>query len=587
MNEQINNNITAYTPVIFFILTAGYFIWLGEYVLFFQEQEALFLYSGEYLKEFLARPGGAAEYAGLFLTQFYYHPAMGAIILAAVLTLAAFLLLSTGKRIGADPFFLSVTFIIPSCLLLLMQTHYYHLMVYNLGYLAVLAAFRLTAGKGGKPVIIPAALLFVLLYYTGGGFAWIFLAMCVISMAMYSKRKSGYLQTALLIATGGLTLYISRYLIFTEPTEILLTNPLPLVNDTRHRILYYFLTIVVILYPVAARIEIKKRWGSRFAGHIRSLSAPACVLAAIILVLTLYNPQTAKVIKFQKLVSDKEWDTVIRLHESSPSRNLIGQFYYNLALAETNQLSNRLFSGKQDFGPTSLILPWGDVHLNRGGLFYYSTGLINEAHRWAYESMVIYGYRPQNLILLAETNLINGNYRIAVKYLSLLKQSFNYRDIALQYEKLLDNPEDVMAHPRLGEKSALRPVLTDFFIDTEFPQRNIPMLLESNPGNIKAFEYKIAWLLLTKEVEEIVSLIPRMKEMGYTAIPRHVEEAALVYSNFTGSLPDLGGFRISDGTRTRFGNYISAYNTIVQNPSADRAIIDRFDNTFWYYLHFY
>lgn len=84
-----------------------------------------------------------------------------------------------------------------------------------------------------------------------------------------------------------------------------------------------------------------------------------------------------------------------------------------------------------------------------------------------------------------------------------------------------------------------------------------------------------------------MSLIPRMKEMGYAAIPRHVEEAALVYSNFTGSLPNLGGFRISDGTRTKFGNYISAYNTIVQNPSADRAIIDRFDNTFCYYLHFY
>jgi hypothetical protein len=34
---------------------------------------------------------------------------------------------------------------------------------------------------------------------------------------------------------------------------------------------------------------------------------------------------------------------------------------------------------------------------------------MNEAHRWAYEDMVTFGVRPENLKVLARTSLISGD----------------------------------------------------------------------------------------------------------------------------------------------------------------------------------
>ena len=178
-------------------------------------------------------------------------------------------------------------------------------------------------------------------------------------------------------------------------------------------------------------------------------------------------------------------------------------------------------------------MPWGDEHLNRGAYFYYSVGLINEAHRWAYEEMVVYGYRPQNIQILVKTNLINGNYSMAVKYINILKSTLFYRKWAEDYEKLTGNPDLIISHPELGAKLKILPK-DNFFIQFTEPQNNLPLLLGSRPDNRKAFEYYISWLLLAKDVEGAVNNIKGLKDMGYNQIPRHLEEAVWIYYNSKG-----------------------------------------------------
>ena len=134
-------------------------------------------------------------------------------------------------------------------------------------------------------------------------------------------------------------------------------------------------------------------------------------------------------VKLERLIFEEKWDEAIRFQEKKPARNLIGEYFYNIALSETDQLCDRLFYGPQDFLAGSLVLPWGDAHLNRGGYFYYAIGLMNEAHRWAYEEMVVYGYRPQNIRMLAKTSLINGDYTMARKYINILKRTIYYRKL--------------------------------------------------------------------------------------------------------------------------------------------------------------
>ena len=289
----------------------------------------------------------------------------------------------------------------------------------------------------------------------------------------------------------------------------------------------------------------------------------------------------------EKLVFREKFDKAIQLNEKRPSRNLIGQYFYNIALSETGQLCDRLFHGNQNFLAGSLVLPWGDIHLDRGGYFYYSIGLINEAHRWAYEEMVVYGYRPQNIRMLAKTSLITGDYEMAHKYLNILKRTLFYRKWAKEFEKLANNPSLIASHPELGEKVKLLPP-NNFFIQFNEPQNNLPFMLEGNPLNKKAIEYYLAGLLLTKKVEIAVNNVKDLRASGYDHIPRHLEEAILIYYNSMKDFPDLGGLTINRETLARFDQYFAAYVSARQYPDDvfKEKMREQFEDTFWYYFHF-
>ncbi|MBK7480567.1 MAG: hypothetical protein IPI69_13190 [Bacteroidales bacterium] len=246
----------------------------------------------------------------------------------------------------------------------------------------------------------------------------------------------------------------------------------------------------------------------------------------------------------------------------------------------------QLFQGRQDFRTSSLFLPWSSEHINWGAQAFYAIGLINEAQRWAYEEMVVYGKRPQNMKLLVKSSLINGNYSMTAKYTSILKKTLFYRKWAMDHEKLAGDPLAVKSDPDLGKKVNLLPG-QDFFIFLETPESNLPRLVNQNPGNREAFEYMMAWLLLNKDVEMLVDNVRLMKNMGYTRIPGYIEEAILIYYNSQGVFPDLGGLELSSETRLRFDQYFTAFMSARQNPARLEALMKKqFGNTFWYYFHF-
>ena len=151
---------------------------------------------------------------------------------------------------------------------------------------------------------------------------------------------------------------------------------------------------------------------------------------------------------------------------------------------------------------------------------------------------------------------------------------------------MADNPDLIPSHPELGAKLKILP-RNNFFIQFNEPQNNLPLILEGQPDNRKAIEYYLAGLLLTKKVEIAVNNIRNMKTSGYTRIPRHIEEAVMIYYNSQGVFPDLGGLTINPETQARFNQYFAAYVGARQNPALLKEKMQaNFGNTFWYYFHF-
>jgi hypothetical protein len=587
LKPGINGNRDVYYLLAFFFIIAfGYFCFVANYVLYFQETQSLFIFSQEYLHQYLLKPGGPIEYAAKFLTQFYAGKLSGSLILAVILTLPAIVIYFINKRLIPGNSFSLFFLFIPSCLMLLMQANYYHLMQYNLGFLLILVYYLFSVSSAKMIPRLLVLLLFPLFYYLTGAYAIIFAGMYIVHYLFIEKESNRFVYITVLLTIALVSFVIFWKILFLQPIQQILFFPLPFLENTAYRVSFLILVGYIVFYPFLSTVG---TWGKKIKQNQRIYDLLSVIFLFVIsigLLFKIYNPQTAKVVELERLIFAEKWDEAIRLHEKKPARNLISQYFYNIALSETDQLCNRLFFGSQDFGVGSLVLPWGDEHLNRGAYFYYAIGLINEAHRWAYEEMVVYGYRPQNIKLLAKTSLINGDYRMARKYLNILKRTIYYRALAKKYEGMADNPGLISSDPELGAKLKILPK-TDFFIKFNEPQTNLPLLLGSQPDNRKAFEYYIAGLLLTKNVEIVVNNIKKMKEAGYTRIPRHIEEAVLLYYNSTKLFPDLGGLTISLDTQKRFDRYVATFKSLRQSSALNKETMQQeFGNTFWFYFQF-
>lgn len=568
-------------------MSAAYFSTAGSYLLNFQKEQYLFVYSFEYLRDFFQRPGGLLELSGKFLTQFYAVPLTGSLLIAASIILPGIMLAIISRTLHYTTKTSLILPIIASCLLFLLQTHYYHMIEYNLGYFSVLLIFHHSIKftiKGRHWMILILFPLFC--YVSGGAFALIYLCLYLIYLMVYDIGIRRFIYYPLLLLVAAATFLAFKTFLFLLPTDKLLLNPAPLPDDKFQKAVFFIFTSFIIIYPILTKAVhapffIKRLNSVLFA----SVSAAIIILITALIACRVFSTQTSRVVNIEQFAFDGKWNDLISYQEKHPSENLIGQYFYNVALAETGQLCERLFQGRQDFRETSLTLPWSDDYMSWGAYFFYSAGLMNEAHRWAYEEMVVYNCRPHNLLMMAKTDLISGNYRMASKYIDILRKTLYYRKVAAEYEKCIKDTSLIASNAELAAKRKILPK-KNFYVYLESPEGNLPLVFDSNMENKASFEYMMAYLMLSKNVESVMNNLRLMRGMGYSKLPRHLEEAVMIYYNSKKELPEMAGLTVSPGTQDRFNAYFSAFLEARKDPSTMKEKMKPFRNTFWYYYHF-
>jgi hypothetical protein len=585
--REREGRVTLYVSLgLLFIISVSYFLLYGSGIFFYQENRSLFIFSGEYLGKFLVKPGGLLEYAGNFLTQVYYSRFYGSLVVSLFLLIFCSLLIRINKLLSADKSFCLLLIFVPTCLLLLMQMRNDHLIHHTLGYL-LLTFYSLDSiifGTRRLNILIPV--LFPLLSYIAGAFALVFPVMYLVYCIVYKKGVPRYLLPLILIITAFVTFWIFDNILFLQPAGRLLRYPFLMLGATNLHTSDIILCCYLVFFPLVVKVTEFIKINEKSSLILSKLGLIIVLAVTLLLIRKRYDPEFASYIRIEKLSFEKEWDKIIAQHEKAPSENVIGQYYYNLALTEKGQLCDRLFYGRQDYGAKSLVLPRSREYVNRSVYFYYSIGLINEAQHQAFESMVLYGYQPENMKMLVKTEIINGNFKSAERYLRVLKQTLHYRKWAGKYEKLLSEPATILSDPDLGEKIKLLPA-RDFFI-TQDDAANIDLMLMANPDNKKAFEYKMAWLLLEKNYKAVVYQVKKMKDMKYSYIPRHIEEAIILFINHGYELPYLGDFTISRETENRFNHFLTAIQLKKnKNETEPEKIMETsLEKTFWYYFEF-
>ncbi len=562
-----------------------YFNLSGSGIFFYQETNSLFIFSRDYFHSFTDRPGGLLIYAGNFLTQFCNSAFAGSLVITFLLFLAILAFRKISLIFNTPPPFSLLSVVLPVTLILLIQTrldvHPYHLS----GILIALAWFIISASLPKTLYQFIHLLLFPFVYYLTGSFSIVYAGLYISYNLLFRKDLLRFLLPASLLTVVVITFYAGRNLVFYQPDAMLLSYPL-FTNETS--LTTTCLTLYagfIMLLPLLSKLA-QNAAKPALPVRLGPVLALIIIIPVTVLILSLNSGREIdSLARFEKMACSQDWDGIIRLQEELQSDGIVEQYYYNLALAETGQLCSRMFFAKQGYGSMSLTLTRDNEQAFRAMYFYYAIGLTEEAHHLAYELMVQHGYRPESLKMLVRTELINGNFKVAERYINVLKKTLHYRKWAEKYEKMLFRPGLVNSDRDLGEKIKLLPG-KDFFVVTD-DFGNLERLLSSNPGNRIALEYKMARMMLEKDLMEIGTLVKTLRKSGYEHIPRHLEEAVVSLVNVTGEFPDLGGLLISKDTDQRFLSYFKSLKSFKGNRLLLEKGMSRAErNTFWYYLQF-
>ena len=446
------------------LAVAVFVFWTWAYApaLAWQEQFQLFLFDADYLTGRLAVPGGVAAYLAEFLTQFYNHPWMGSAVLAVLHVLLQLLTEQLMRREnGGKPLsgILWGLSFLPALALWFALGDESLMPAFTVSLLCVLMAMAFYP-SGRKNQLAYALCAVPVVYWVAGPLVWM-LAVYVLIIGWrdsVSRRRGLCLGVAMLMF-GFVCVWLSA-----------LFEPYPL-RCLLGSIFYYRFPEVVPLSVVALPALCLLVVGAtspleRVAARAKNPRWVVGGVWAVLLAASLfwipqgYDKQKYELVEYDYLVRTGQWEKIVRKAEQHQPSLPMSVCAVNLALGMTNQLGDRAFEffqhGAEGLLP-KFVRDFNSTQLT--GEAYFQLGLVNTAQRYAFEAMeAIPNYYKSGRAVkrLAETNLINGQYRVAEKYLRMLEKTVFYRRWAQSRREMLADTTLIDRHPVYGRRSWTR-----------------------------------------------------------------------------------------------------------------------------------
>jgi len=566
-----------------FVAYCLYFLLFNKFHLYYLEQTQLFRLSTDYFHTFTKKPGDLIFYLGEFLTQFFVNPALGVLIVTLLAALVCFFLYLIIRKVGFKSILVSV---LPVVLIAALHSSHLYKAALTLGVILVLGFVYsyLLISKSALRYIY-GILGWILLYYFCGSLALYAAVFLVAAEMLYFTDAKKWIAIASLLTISAIVPYLGAKFFFIIPFKDAWLYPLPFWGVTRTLLFGALMALLLIIF--LATLVYRKFSPKQVEVPVNIMSIlAACILViggVVFIKFKAYDPKTEIFLGMDHYVQTGEWNKVLKLSEKYRGVNQLVLYYTNLALYKTGQMGDRMFDYPQR-GVKGLQLEWtrDEVTPFFGGEIFYHLNYINEANRWAFESMVAKGLNPRSLKRLVLTNLINGQYKVAVKYLDLLDETMYYKSWSNKYRAYVDDPSKIDQDAELAQKR-------HFLVKNDFISLNLGLneLLKEHPDNRMAFEYLMATFLLNKDIKNFADNIYRLKELGYKEIPINYEEALLFCMAYFKKDLVPEGFRVRSSTVQRKNEYIAqiAQSGGDRNQAA-RKLYPQFGNTAWFYLHF-
>ena len=432
--------------------------------LHYQEQYQLFLFDSTYVWDIVKHPGGIADLLGRFCTQFFLYAWVGAAIIALLLSLVQLLvwrLMRVNRLFGLS--------FVPSFLL----------------WLYLLDEHALLSG------------------------VWAVLVTLLVGLVI-RRTISSVTKTVLSIIVAISILYwLVGSVCFPLPIDGIWTG----IHYYRYPNVFPWLlwaaslsVWVLSLLPCVCR-----KWVNAPSGYVWGLSTFLLVTICMgSIVWKNSNLKAEKVMQYDFMATHQQWNRILETANAEKPNNQIGVTVQNLALAMRGMLLDHMFEYNQN--GIAGLLP--DVQTDATSPMptaeaFYQLGMINVAQRTVFEAQeAILDFQKSGRCYkrLAQTNLINGNYKVARKYLMALQKTLFYHAWANETLPLLGNEKAIAKHPEYGRLRQCA-YKNDFYFGDHVTPEMLKDLYFSNRDNHMAYQYLVAYYLLTGDREGLNNFI--------------------------------------------------------------------------------
>lgn len=519
MTKEIRNGDAAkassssryiYVGIFSAIAVILYYFWAVPYraALSYREQLQLFQTTRTYFEGLSRRPGGPATYIGEFLTQFFNNFWIGAAVIAVLLVLIMLLCYlicnrfapsapkSTNLALSAIPLISLLMFLGNPDVTLTF------IVALSISLAGVYLFTSIQANHKGSVIKYLLAIVSTILLYWLTGAITIVFTLLIIAYSFKERQKSIANKTifaAVSLICLSANVYVWSLFLPYPLSYQLIGIGYTLMPDR----LYVWLIIVealCVIVPILAAFFVKLP---------KKIAVPtligAEVLAAIILYPKSYDPTTYRLIDYDYMVRANDWNGILNYSDEHDPDLPLSVSATNLAAGMTGQLDARAFDYYQR-GAEGLLPPFVKETLSSWttGEILFQLGLINSAQRFYFEGMeAIPNYNKSGRAIrrLAETAIICGEYSLAEKYLTILKNTVFYKKWAQRNLDLIKDPKAVENHPLYG---TLRKRMIDdnyLFSEAEL-DKTLGQLFLKDPGNNLAKQYLILYPLLQRDLNK-------------------------------------------------------------------------------------
>ena len=564
MKKSLSDFVQKHAPLLL-TLVFGLMVFLFwrfryHFALTYQEQLQLFLFDNDYFCSRIAEPGGLARYVAEFLVQFYNGVIFGALIIALLYMLVQRL---TWRLMHSEGHY-ALSFI-PSVLLWYAMGDESVMLTYVVALLIAMTVawgWRSCSGKWSQWVKWLVALLLIPVVYWLIGPMVLLVALLMMPWTM---------TVVTLLYSLGVILLSAHYL------------PFPMMRTVLGISYYRFpMTLPYLLMAIPVVVWL-------LANFVRLLPKPKqwVHVAEVIMVLVVlvglvdlgYDKKKYELIEYDYLVRVRDWNAIIAKAEKQTPDLPMSVSATNLALAMTGQLGDRAFEFYQR-GPQGLFPKFERNFANSQltGEIYFHLGLINTAQRLAFESMeAIPNYNKSARVMkrLAETNIINGQYKIAEKYLRMLEKTIFYRPWAQRMIAILGNEKAINDQPLYGTLRQYKLQEDILFSDGELDHICGQLFLHNNQ-NLMAAQYLLMMPLLNRDIELFMAYVKAVQNrIQYN--PRSCQEAIAFAFMRQGQQPPQG--IVSPMILKQMDDFARIYSSNKNSPE-----LHRFKNSVWNYL---